>query len=50
MEVISFDIIHHKCRGDSLLNSVESYKTISKNDFKNYPEIDKKKVAMSAAI
>ena len=44
MEAISFDIVHHKCRGDSLLNSVESYKTISKNDFKSYPEIDKKEL------
>ena len=42
IEVVSFAIIHYQCRGTHLQNSVESYKTISKSDFKNYPEDNKK--------
>ena len=49
VEIINFDIIHHKCRRSSLHNLVEYYKTISKNDSKNYPE-NEKKVAMSVAM
>ena len=40
--VVNFDIIHHQCRGKPLQNLAEHYKTISKSDFKNYLEDNKK--------
>lgn len=40
-EVINFDMIHHKYHGYKLKGTINSYKTIKDEDFKNYPK-DKK--------
>lgn len=46
-KVINFNIIHNQCRGDPSQKSNKDHKTVSKDDFKNYPETDKNKVLSS---
>ena len=46
-KVINFNIIHNQCRGDRSQKSNKDHKTVSKDDFKNYPETDKNKVLSS---
>ena len=41
-KVVNFDINNHECRGDKLERSYKEYKTIEKDDFKNFPENKKK--------
>ena len=41
--VVNFDIIRHHCHGDKLMNSVEYYKTIKKDDFNNFDKKEKEK-------
>lgn len=33
LKIINFEIIHYKCRGDSLQNGIKTYKTVT---FKNH--------------
>ena len=39
-KVVSFDIIHHECRGDPLENSVKYYETIYKEDLRRAKKED----------
>ena len=48
-EVINFDIIHNRCRGDELKYFVKYYKTVDNKDFNNYPDKDEKKALSAAA-
>ena len=43
LNIIKFDIIHHKSRGDPLCRKIENYKQIKKNDFLNYFETHSKR-------
>ena len=43
VEVINFDIIHNRCRGDSLENSVQNYEAIVGDNFEFYPQKEKVK-------
>ena len=45
-EIVNFDIINHRCRGDPLQNSEKYYKTITKKDFKHYPNEEKNLLSM----
>ena len=45
-EIVNFDIINHLCRDDPQQNSKKYYKTITKNNFKNYPNKEKKLLSM----
>ena len=42
-EVVNFDLIHHKCRGDPLKNTDKEYKTVKESNFQNYLKKDEKK-------
>lgn len=42
-EVVNFDLIHHKCRGDPLKNTYKEYKTVKESNFENYLKKDEKK-------
>ena len=33
IEVVNFNTIHNKCRGDKMSKSVKDYKTVKKEDF-----------------
>lgn len=33
-EVVIFDLIHHKCRGDPLKNTDKEYKTVKESNLK----------------
>ena len=46
-EVVNFDLIHHKCRGDPLKNTYKEYKTVKESNFENYLKKDEKKVLSS---
>ena len=37
-KMINFDIINNQCRGNLLQKTEKEHKTISNDDFKNYPE------------
>lgn len=41
-KVVNFDIVHYECCGDPLIGSDKNYKTISYNDVKEYPKLEKK--------
>lgn len=41
-EVGNFDIIHNRCKDNPLENTVQNYKTVKVDDFKNYPREKKK--------
>ena len=43
-----FNIINYECRGESLKESLKDHKTITKNDFKRYPEADENKFVSAA--
>ena len=45
--VVNFDIIHHKCRGDPLQKTHQEHQTVSNDDLKNHPKKEKDK-AVSA--
>ena len=40
-EIINFDIINHRCRGDPLKNSIKYYQTIHQDDLELAKEEDK---------
>ena len=48
-EVVNFDVMHHRCRGDPMKNDVKHYKTIKKDDFKKYPSQESKRALSSAS-
>lgn len=48
-EIVSFDIIHHRCWGDPLKNSVRSYRTIDKKHFENYSSESKTRAISAVA-
>ena len=39
--IINFDIKHHRCRGDELINPVTYYKTIKKHDLNDFKKKEK---------
>ena len=41
-KVVNFDVINHECCGDKLEDSYKEYKTIKKDEFRNFPEKGKK--------
>ena len=43
IKVANFDIINHECWGTPLQKYYKDYKTVEKDDLKEYPEQDKKK-------
>lgn len=43
-EVINFDLIHHRCQGDPLKKNERDHKTVTSDDFKDYPRADEKRV------
>ena len=43
LNIIKFDIIHHKSRGDPLRKKVKNYKQIKKDDFLSYFETHSKR-------
>ena len=45
-KVVNFDIINHEYRGDKLQGSYKEYQTIKKDDFKKFPENEKKKTLL----
>ena len=40
--VVNFDIIHHECRGDKSKKAYKEHNTVNEDDFKNYPNNEKK--------
>ena len=42
VEIVNFDTINHECRQNPLNGTYKEYKTIAKNDFKNFPKNDEK--------
>lgn len=46
-EVVNFDIISNKHRGDPLEKSIKDHKTVAVGDFKDFPTEEKKKVVSS---
>lgn len=42
-EVVNFDIISNKHRGDPLEKSIKDHKTVAVGDFKDFPTEEKKK-------
>ena len=43
VDVVSFDVIHRRCRGNPIENSVQNYNTIKDDDFENHPKKKKRK-------
>ena len=39
--IINFDIKHHRCRGDELINPVTYYKTIKKHELNDFKKKEK---------
>ena len=37
-QVVSFDIIHHECRGDELKGTYKDYRTIKNKHLAKYPK------------
>lgn len=42
-KVVSFDIIHHECRGDPLHRSYKDYQTVNNKDLQNIQRMKEKK-------
>ena len=47
-EVINFDIINHRWRGDSLQNSEKVYKAKKRKDLEDFLKLEKKKTLSTA--
>ena len=45
-KIVNFDIINHRCRGDSLQSFKKYYKVITKKDFKHYLNEEKNLLSM----
>ena len=47
--IIIFDIIHHRCRGNELTNPVTYYKTIKKHDLNDFEKKEKEEALAAVA-